>query len=102
MGIIILFVGFSILFLCVSILFAFLLGILSTLKHVSYKDNYTRGFLISMGCFLVSVGLSIAATQEYYEKKELSSVKYNLKQKVVTDEEDNTVKLDTINTFIHK
>lgn len=94
--------GTIILFVCVSIVLAFLSGILSTLKHVSYKDNYTRGFLISMACFLVSVGLSIAATQEYYEKKELSSAKYNLKQKVITDEEDNTVKLDTINTFIHK
>lgn len=102
MGTIILFVCVSILFLCVSILFAFLLGVLSTLKHVSYKDNYTLGFLISMGCFLVSVGLSIAATQEYYEKKEWPSVKYNLKKKVITAEEDNTVELDTIYTFIRK
>ena len=52
--------------------------------------------------FALTLGLSIAAIQEYYEKKEYSSTKYELKKKVITIEEDNTIKLDTVYTFIRK
>ena len=58
-------------------------------------------------CFflIVSVSLPISATYSYVknvENKEYSSTKYNLKKKVITTEEDNTVKLDTIYTFTNK
>ena len=53
----------------------------------------------------MSVSLPISATCSYVENietKEYSSTKYSLKKKVVTIEEDSTVKLDTIYTFTNK
>lgn len=94
--------GTIILFVCVSVALAFLSGMFFTLMNDSHNDNYALGFMFVMCCLIVSICLSIAATQEYYVKKEYSSVKYDLKKKVITIEEDNTVKLDTIYTFIRK
>ena len=58
-------------------------------------------------CFflIVSVSLPISVTYSYVknvENKEYSSTEYNLKKKVITTEEDNTVKLDTIYIFTNK
>lgn len=53
----------------------------------------------------MSVSLPISATCSYVENietKEYLSTKYSLKKKVVTIEEDSTVKLDTIYTFTNK
>lgn len=95
MGTIILLVG-------VSIALAFLSGMFFTLMNDSHNDNYALGFMFTMCCLILSICLSIKTTQEYYEKKEYSSVKYELKKKVIRIEEDNTAQLDTVYTFTHK
>jgi hypothetical protein len=51
---------------------------------------------------ILNVGLSIAAIQVYYEKKEYLPTKYELKKKVIHIEEDNTIKLDTVYKFMCK
>ena len=92
--------GTIILFACLSILLAFFLGVM----FGSYQNDSSEQvwFIITLFFLGVCIGCSIAAIQEYYEKKEWSSVKYELKKKVFTTEEDNTVQLDTIYTFMHK
>lgn len=93
--------GTIILFVCCSILLAFLLGVMFEARFDSY-DNNALWFIITMFFLGVCIELSIFATQEYYEKKEYSSVKYDLKKKVITIEEDNTIKLDTLYKFMRK
>lgn len=69
------------------------------------NDNDVLAFVVSIVLLIVSVGLPISATCSYVknvETKEYSSTEYNLKKKVITTEEDNTVKLDTIYTFTNK
>lgn len=94
--------GTIILFVCCSILLAFLLGVMFDARFDSYDDSNALWFIITMFFLGTCIGLSIFATQEYYEKKEYSSVKYDLKKKVITIEEDNTIKLDTLYKFMRK
>ena len=93
--------GAIILLICVSIALAFLSGALAMIMSDSYAydESSALWFTLTVLGLLLSIGLSTSAIQKYYEKKELSSVKYNLKQKVITIEENNTVKLDTVYTF---
>ena len=65
----------------------------------AYDESSVHWFTLTVLGLLLSIGLSTSAIQKYYEKKEWSSVKYNLKQKVITIEENNIVKLDTVYTF---
>lgn len=96
--------GAIILFVCVSIVLAFLSGALFIfiLMINSYDDKNVHLFILAMCCLGFSIWFSIMKTQEYYEEKEWSSVKYNLEKKVIPIEEDNTIKLDTIYTFTHR
>lgn len=94
--------GVIILCTFISIIIAFLSGILVAVTDSSDNDNAVFIFVVDMFFLIVSVGLSIGATYLYVENKEYSSTKYNLKKKVITTEEDNTVKLDTIYTFTNK
>lgn len=93
--------GAIILLICVSIALAFLSGALAMIMSDSYAydESSALWFTLTVLGLLLSIGLSTSAIQKYYEKKEWSSVKYNLKQKVITIEENNTVKLDTVYTF---
>lgn len=94
--------GLIILFAIISIIVAFLLGIAVAGADSSDNDNAVFTFVVAMFFLIVSIGLSIGMTYEYVENKEYSSTKYNLKKKVITIEEDNTVKFDTIYTFTNK
>lgn len=94
--------GTIILFVFLLILFAFLLGVVFTEMCENDDDNKVIWFAVLMFSFVLSLGLSIVATQEYYENKEYPSAKYKLKKKVIRVEEDNTIAIDTVYTFMHK
>ena len=94
--------GLIILFTVISIIIAFVSGIVIAVDDSSDNDNDVFTFVVAMFFLIVSIGLSIGMTYEYVENKEYSSTKYNLKKKVITTEEDNTVKLNTIYTFTNK
>lgn len=90
--------GTIILFVCLSILLTFLLGA----AMAGDDDDNELWVIINLFFLGVCIGLSIVAIQQYYEKKEYSSTEYNLNKKVITIEEDNTIKLDTLYKFMHK
>ena len=94
--------GLIILFTVISIIIAFVSGIAIAVADSSDNDNAVITFVVGMLFLIVSIGLSIGVTYKYVENKEYSSTKYNLKKKVITTKEDNTVKLDTIYTFTNK
>ena len=94
--------GLIILCTFISIIIAFLSGIIVAVGNSSDNDNNVFAFVAGILFLIVSIGLSIGMTYLYVENKEYSSTKYNLKKKVITTEEDNTVKLDTIYTFTNK
>ena len=97
--------GLIILFTFIAVIIAFVSGIIVAVTDSSDNDNDVLAFVVVMFFLIVSVSLPISATCSYVknvETKEYSSTKYNLKKKVITTEEDNTVKLDTIYTFTHK
>ena len=97
--------GLIILFTVISVLVAFATGRIVAVFDSSDNDNDVLAFVVSIVLLIVSVCLPISATYSYVknvETKEYSSTKYSLKKKVITIEEDSTVKLDTIYTFTHK
>lgn len=92
-------IGAVILFAFLSLLFTFLLGIFVTKMR---DDTDIVWCVAAIFGLILNIGLFIAAIQVYCEKKEYLSTKYELKKKVVHIEEDNTIALDPIHTFIHK
>ena len=94
--------GLIILFAVMAIIVAFLSGIAVAGTDSHDNDNPIFTSVIAIFYLVVSVSISIGMTYIYVENKEYSSTKYNLKKKVITIEENNTVKLDTIYTFTHK
>lgn len=97
--------GLIILFNFIAVSVAFATGRMVAVYDSSDNDNDVLAFVVSMFFLIVSASLPISATCSYVknvENKEYSSTKYNLKKKVITTEEDNTVKLDTIYTFTNK
>lgn len=94
--------GLIILCTFISIIIAFFSGIIIAVGDSSDNDNNIVAFVVSILFLIVSISLSIGVTYEHVENKEYSSTKYNIKKKVITTEEDNTVKLDTIYTFTNK
>lgn len=93
--------GQVILCVVVSLVLAFLSGVIFTIIDSSYDDN-VFGFFTATTFLVVSIFLSICVSYESVENKEYSSTKYNLKKKVITTEENNAVKLDTIYIFTRK
>lgn len=91
--------GVIIIFVCISIALVFLSGMLFVIINDS-PDEVLWGLFIL--CIILSIFLSVVAIQGYYEKKEYPAAKYELKKKVITIEENNTVKMDTVYTFKHK
>lgn len=97
--------GLIILFTVIAVLVAFATGRIVAAFDSSDSDNDALAFVVVVFFLIVSVSLPISATCSYVENvetKEYSSTKYSLKKKVVTIEEDSTVKLDTIYTFTNK
>ena len=97
--------GSIILYTFIAVSVAFVTGRMVAVFDSSDNDNDVLAFVVVMFFLIVSVSLPISATRSYIknvETKEYSSTEYNLKKKVITTEEDNTVKLDTIYTFTNK
>lgn len=94
--------GLIILFAVMAIIVAFLSGIAVAGADSPDNDNPTFTSVIAIFYLVVSISISIGMTYIYVENKEYSSTEYSLKKKVITVEEDSTVKLDTIYTFTHK
>lgn len=94
--------GVIVLVFCITSVLTFFAGMVLAAMNDSEEDTRVFSSIIATLCFIVSAGLCIGVTHEYVEKKEYSSTKYNLKKKVITTEEDNIIKLDTIYTFKHK
>ena len=95
--------GLIILFTVIAVLVAFATGRIVAVFDSSDNDNDVLAFAAVMFFLIASVSLPIGAAYSYVEEtKEYSSTKYSLKKKVITIEEDNTVKLDTIYTFTRK
>lgn len=94
--------GIIVIIICASIALTFLAGIMFAVIHDSDNEEHPFCTILATLWIILSIVLTIGATHEYTENKEYSSVKYELKKKVITIEEDNTVKMDTIYTFIHK
>ena len=97
--------GLIILLTVMSIIIAFSAGIIVAIGNSPDNDNNVFAFVVGIVLLIVSVSLPISATYSYVENvetKEYSSSEYSLKKKVITIEEDSTVKLDTIYTFTHK
>ena len=94
--------GALILFGCISIALAFLSGMLFVTINDSPDEDFGCLPIMAVFGFVISVSLFIGAIYEYYQNKEYPSTKYELKKKVITIEENNTVKMDTVYTFKHK
>lgn len=94
--------GALILFGCTSIALAFLSGMLFVTINDSPDEDFGCLPIMAVFGFIISVGLFIGAIYEYYQNKEYPLTKYELKKKVITIEENNTVKMDTVYTFKHK
>ena len=94
--------GSVILSVCALLALTFLSGILFATIKDSPDENYGWLPIITICGFVISVGFSIAVIYEYCEGKEYPSTKYELKKKVITIEEDNAIKLDTVYTFTHR
>lgn len=94
--------GAIIVFVCLSILMVFVSGFIFSEIRNSCDDNDACLYGLFIFGIIFSICLSIVAIQKYYAKKEYSSTEYELKKKVITIKEDNTIKLDTLYTFKHK
>lgn len=83
------------------ILAAFVLGVfLDTLMDPNDKSLlgayiFVVGTLLFMVCV---IGFTLA-NQKYFERKEYSATEYRLNEKIVTVEENDTVKVDTLYSF---
>lgn len=81
------------------ILTAFVLGVLFDTLMDS-NDNFVGVlFVIGTLLFMVCVIGFTLANQKYFERKEYSATEYRLNEKIVTVEENDTVKVDTLYSF---
>lgn len=94
--------GVIILFGCITIALAFLSGMLFVTINDAPDEDFGCLPIMAVFGFAISAGLSIAAIYAYCENKEYPSTKYELKKKVITIEENDTIKLDTVYTFKYK
>lgn len=85
----------------VIILLAFALGVfVDTLMDTNDESVVALAFFVT-GTFLLMLGVMgfTLANQKYFEKKEYSVTEYHLNKKIVTVDENNTVKVDTLYSF---
>ena len=94
--------GLIILCTFISIIIAFLSGIIVAVGNSSDNDNNVFAFVAGILFLIVSIGLSIGMTYLYVENKEYSSSEYNLEYKIVTIEEYGIEKKDTIYVLTRK
>ena len=58
--------------------------------------------LLIMSIFTICIIFYLNANQQYYERKEYPSAEYNINRKIITREEDNAIKMDTLYYFTRK
>lgn len=81
------------------ILTAFVLGVLFDTLMDS-NDNFVGVlFVVGTHLFIVCVIGFTLANQKYFERKEYSATEYRLNEKIVTVEENDTVKVDILYSF---
>lgn len=84
-----------------TILIAFILG--ATFKEVlgSEISSTAGSVILSFGTFLFVLCIMgfIYYNQDYFEKKKYSTAEYCLNERIVTVEENNAVKVDTLYSF---
>lgn len=49
--------------------------------------------------FVIGIAYFTHVNQEYFEKKEYSATEYQLNRKIITVDENDTVKVDTLYSF---
>lgn len=84
-----------------AILIAFILGAFSNML-IDSRDTSAEGlFSLVAGTllFVLCVICFIFANQKYFEKEEYSATEYRLNEKIITVEENNIVKTDTLYSF---
>lgn len=88
----------------VAILMAFVLGLFfDTLMDISDKSAVGIVLLmIGTVLFMICVIGFTLANQKYFEKKEYSATEYRINEKIVTVEENNVVKVDTLYSLTRK
>lgn len=88
----------------VAILMAFVLGLFSD-TLMDTNDKSVAGIVSLMiwtVLFMVCVIGFTLANQKYFEKKEYSATEYRINEKIVTVEENNVVKVDTLYSLTRK
>lgn len=83
------------------ILTAFVLGTYSNM-FIDSRDSSAMGLFLLVAGTLLLVICVICFTfvnQKYFEKKEYSATEYRLNEKIVTVDENDTVKVDTLYSF---
>lgn len=92
--------------LIITLLTAFLTGCLFIIYFDAKEERLKKGsfcFLVTaIITFIIDVAFLIDSNKRYYEDMKYSLNEYNIKKRVVTIEEDNTIKKDTICFFEKK
>lgn len=92
--------GYIILYLTFSLLLAFAMGWLFDIAITADSDKVRiAAVVVTLLCIFVltlDVTFLLGSAQEYYETKEYSVTEYNFNKKIITFEEDNVAKVDTV------
>lgn len=85
----------------IALLMAFVIGAFSNMLIDSSDTTVTGLFILVIGAllFVLCVACFTHANQEYFEKKEYSATEYQLNRKIITVDENDTVKVDTLYSF---
>lgn len=95
--------GYIILYLTLSLLLAFAMGWLSDIAITADSDEACiAAVVVTLLCiFFLTLDVTFlsGSAQEYFEKKEYSVTRYQLNRKIITVDENDTVKVDTLYSF---
>lgn len=86
------------------ILITLVIGASANMLIDSSDTSMMGGFFLVMGTLLFVLGVVCFthANQEYFEKKEYSATEYQLNRKIITVNENDTVKVDTVFSLTRK
>lgn len=83
------------------IIIVFIIGAYSNMLMDSNDSSLSGLFLLMCITLLFVIGVTCFtfANQKYFEKKEYSVTEYHLNKKIITVDENDTVKVDTLYSF---
>lgn len=83
------------------IIIVFIIGAYSNMLMDSNDTSLMGLFLLMCITLLFVIGVTCFtfANQKYFEKKEYSVTEYHLNKKIITVDENDTVKVDTLYSF---